>query len=88
MIYSITRENTVVTIRIDSKLGTCKPIYPMCFDTGDQETAELLKRHFEAELKKYAHQIAVKPLCYLTGKETSELKRSLTNWSTRTNDWK
>ena len=57
----VKRDGCKVVISIDSKLGTCKPVYPFSFECGDdQECAELTARHLntviEDKFKEYTKQ--------------------------------
>ncbi len=88
MIDSFKRDNTKVILSINSNLGTCQPIYPMSFNCGDQETAELLMRYLNKELEKYRTYIAQEAWGYLEDWQISKLKRDLQQWSIKEEDWK
>ena len=82
------RKDTKIRIDIDSNLGTCAPIYPLSFDCGNQETAELLVQHFNGKLEKYKTDIAKDPIYYLEPYQITAIKRKLNNWDSRKGCWK
>jgi len=48
----VKRDGCKVVIEIDSKLGTCKPIFPLDFYCGDdQEYAELVAQHLNTVIE-------------------------------------
>ena len=86
-IESIDRENATIKIRINSDLGTCRPIYLFTFNCHDQETAELLTRHLREELDKFKKSIAVNSIYFLEPFELTELKKKLKNWNIKKASW-
>ena len=87
MIEDIYRKDTTVCIDINTNLGTCKPIYVCGWKCSTQEEAELLARHLRVELRKSKKKIARDAILFLNSYETSDLKRKLSKWSLRKDEW-
>jgi len=87
MIQRIYREDKAVRINIDSKLGTCKPIFPFSFVFNSQEEAELFVRYIKEEIERWKHDIAQSPTPYLKPYEISQLKRELSTWNIKKEIW-
>jgi hypothetical protein len=83
-IWSIERKDTVVYIRINTNLDSCRPIFPFSWNCKDQEYAELLKNHL-LDMKDLWHkEIAQNPIIYLESEELSELKKWFNkNWDAK-----
>lgn len=92
MDVSFYRNNDVVWIKVDSNLGTCKPIFHFGHQCKSQEEAELLVRHFRKEQyrqeEKYLNGISEDPECYLVDYQLSRLKRKLKKWDMQKYEWK
>ena len=84
------RQNTNVVLEWNSKLGTCKPVFPFSFDCGDdQEYAELVTRHFNKLLEDWKEEIAKEFYLYIDDVEVTKLKRKLNKeWDSKNNFWK
>ena len=82
------RDDKTVNIRIDSNLGTCRPVYIFHHNCNSQEEAELVVRHFREESDNYKKKIAKNAILYLDPEDVSDLKRNLQDWSTRNHTWK
>ena len=82
------RNDNEVVANINSNLGTCQPVYSFSFNCN-QETAELLTRHFESELQKHYTEIAKNPFYYLEPEQLSKLKMDLVKkWDAKNHCWK
>ena len=76
----VKRDGTSVVIRIDSKLGTCKPIFPLSFSCGtDQEYAELAARQLDSVIKKAFEKVAREH--YDRGFADGKSKQKRDNWA-------
>ena len=82
------RIDTSVELKINSKLGTCRPVYPFTFNTGSQEYAELLTRQMNKIMEEFKHDIATRAWHHLDADEISQLKKELSNWNSREKSWK
>ncbi len=83
------RKDSIVTIEIDSELGTCTPVYMFSFDcSNNQEYAEMLTNQMNKVLEKWKVEIAKEAYMYLSEYETSQLKKKLRDWNSREGYWK
>lgn len=82
------RKDTSVELLIDSKLGTCKPMFPFTFHSSSQEFAELIKNQMNKVMTEFKHNVATRPWIYLDPYEISDLKRELSKWSVKEGTWK
>jgi hypothetical protein len=90
MIDKIYRDNTKVVIEMDSKLGTCRPIYKWEWNCGsDQEIAELLTRMWNKRLTEFKEEIAKEFWWYLDAYQITAIKRKLNKeWDSKNECWK
>ena len=90
MIDKIYRDNAKVIMRLDSKLGTCRPIYNWKWSYGnDQEAAELATRLWNKRFNEFKEEIAKEFWYYLDAHEITKIKRKLNKeWDSKNGWWK
>ena len=77
-VESIDREDTNIIVRLNSNLGTCRPIYQFTFNCGEnQERAELITRNFNKVFDEYCEYVASNPLEFISGEKVSKVKKFL-----------
>ena len=75
----IKRENATLVLRIDSKLGTCRPVYLFkVYCDEDQELAELLCRQLKTVITNTLEKIARDN--YNRGFSDAKAKRKRDDW--------
>ena len=69
------RNNVTIVLKINSKLGTCRPVYSFEFCCGnDQEHAELATRNFNKIMENFLNEIAEE--WYQKGWKDAKAKRA------------
>ena len=79
---SLNEDKTVVELTVDSRLPTCRPLYVFDFDFGtDQQKAYLIAEALIEAQEKYLERHLSEVVYHATPKQLSKLKRILSNWS-------
>lgn len=74
----IDRNGSAVVIRVDSKLGTPKPIFTFYFNCADESWAELLRDYLEKNFRHTIHKIRKES--YEDGWSDAKKKKAKRGW--------
>ena len=86
-IQEIYRDGDEVKIVINLNLGTEVDVVEFleCFNT--EQEAELYTRHLREELEKAREEIAVNPAYWLSGHKLDRVKRMMSRWNIKKQEW-